>query len=106
MQRTIISHNTTTGEAEVKFEHAGVVYQDTFNLKLVIPGSEHIFNEMGIEFTKKHQLVALDKLTSKIESQIDQGIIKNIPSTEEVPYNPPPVITEEEITEENTDPNK
>lgn len=94
MQRTIISHDTATGEAEVKFEHNGVVYQDKFNLKMVVPGSEHIFSEMGIDFNKKHQLTALDKLTTKIESQIDQGIIKNIPETEVAEYTPAPEPTE------------
>jgi len=94
MQRTIISHDTATGEAEVKFEHNGVVYQDRFNLKMVVPGSEHIFSEMGIDFNKKHQLTALDKLTAKIEDHIDQGIIKNIPQADKVEYTPPPESSE------------
>jgi len=105
MKRTIVSHDTDTGIAVIKFEHNDVSYEDTFDLKKVIPGSDHILNEMGIEFTKKHQQTVIDKLTDKVQSHIEAGIITNPPAPEVAEYNPPPV-TEEEATEENTDPNK
>lgn len=89
MERTIISHDTKTALARIKFEHNGVTYEDDFNLKYVIPGSESILNEMGIEFTKKLQLTTIDKLTDKITKAIDEGIITNPPVTKTSEYTPP-----------------
>lgn len=106
MKHTVISHDHTTGIATIKFEHNDVVFEDTFNLKFVIPGSEGILKEMGIEFTKKHQLTVIDKLVDKITKQIDDGIIVNIPETGLSDYTAPPSFDEEEPTEENTDPEK
>ena len=86
MERTIISHDTSKATARIKFAHNDVVYEDTFNLKMVLPGSEQILSEMGIEFTKKHQMTIIDKLTAKVERLIESGEITNPPVTETVPY--------------------
>ena len=107
MERTVISHDTTTGKAEVKFEHNGVTLQQEFNLKLVVPGSVRIFDEMEIEFTESYQLKALDKLTDMVQKQIEEGVITNPPPVEQPEYTAPPeaaadphVASEEEPTEE------
>jgi hypothetical protein len=94
MKRTIVSHDTNTGIAIIKFEHNDVTFEDSFDLKKVIPGSEHILNEMGIEFTKKHQQTVIDKLTTTVQSHIEAGVIKNSPVPEVTEYTPPPVVEE------------
>ncbi len=79
MERALLFHDVETGLARVRFEHNGVTLEQNYNLKLVVPGSVNIFNEMGIEFDEEHQLKALDKLTEYIEFQIEDGTIKNPP---------------------------
>lgn len=73
MNVEVIEHNVQTGMAKVRFEYQGVVHEDSYNLKMVIPGSERIFNELGQEFTEEFQLKALDRLTGWIKNDIEAG---------------------------------
>lgn len=122
MKVTIVSHDNATGMARVKFEHKDVVHEDDYNLKLVIPGSTKIFDEMGMEFDETHQLRALDRLTATIEAQIDSGIITNPvnANANQPEYSEPPVqsvatdieesaeenVVEEPVVEEKTQPSR
>lgn len=106
MKTTIISHDKEKAVATIKFEHNDVTFEDTFDLKMIIPGSAHILNEMGIDFTEDHQTKVIEKLTAKVQSNIESGIITNAPPPPPVdeyvapPPPPPPTVTEEEtITE-------
>jgi hypothetical protein len=49
---------------------------------------------MGVDFTKAHQLKAIDKLEASIQLQIEQGVITNPPVEQDVEYTPPPTSTE------------
>lgn len=98
MERTVLSHDVGSGIALIRFVHNDVTIEQEFNLKLVVPGSQHIFEQMGIAFTEAHQLTALDKLTEILTFQIDSGAVTNPPGYEA----PIPVV--EEPTEENTNP--
>mgnify|MGYP007088359683 CR=1 FL=1 len=75
MQRTVISHDIEAATARVKFEHEGVIVEDTFDLAAVVPSTRHVFAQMGLEFDETHQLTALDRLEESIERQIDAGMI-------------------------------
>lgn len=94
MIRTIISHDVQTKKATVKFEHNDVVFEDTVDLTLVIPGSQMVLAQMGLEFNEEMQLRALDSYTHLIQTQIEAGIIKSPLPKEEPAPTPPPVEVE------------
>lgn len=79
MIRTILSHDTATTLARVRFEHAGVTLEQDIQCDMILPGTRKIFADFGVEFDEAKQLVALDKLTAQIERQIDAGEITNPP---------------------------
>lgn len=89
MERTIISHNTTTGIARIRFEHQGVTLEQNFSLKDVIPSSRYVFSQMGIEIDETYQLKALDALEASITLQIEEGVITNPPEPETPPAEEP-----------------
>jgi hypothetical protein len=94
MKKTIISHDTKAATARIKFEHNDVVHEADYNLKMIVPGTEYVFTQMGVDFTKAHQLKAIDKLEASIQLQIEQGVITNPPVEQDVEYTPPPTSTE------------
>lgn len=79
MNVEIISHDPSTGLAHIKFTHNNVVVEDTYNLRMVIPGSEKVLSSLGQDFTKELQLKALDNLTATMTSNIESGAITNLP---------------------------
>ena len=79
MIKTIISHDVENAIAVIRFEHMDVTYQDTFDLKLVIPSSERIFEELGMPFDAEVQGRVIDRLEVVITSQIESGAIRNPP---------------------------
>jgi hypothetical protein len=97
MKKTIISHDTKAALARIKFEHNDVVHEADYNLKMIVPGTEYVFDQMGVDFTKAHQLKAIDKLEATIQLQIEQGIITNPPIEENHDYTPPPTAVEESV---------
>lgn len=98
MITTIISHNVSTAKARIKFEHNGVVLENDFTLKDVIPGTKYIFEMMEIEFDEGYQLKAIEKLGESIQRQIEEGYIVNM---EPLQTDIPPV--EGPVTEESTE---
>lgn len=89
MERTIISHDTETGVARIRFEHNGVTVENDFNLIDVIPGTRMVFQSMGLEFDAETQERVIERLTAMIQQGIEEGAI----------LNPPPVEPAEEPTE-------
>ena len=104
MERKILTHDTKTGMATVRFSHGDVIVEHTLDLKMVVPGSAHAFEQMGIEFTKSHQLKALDAYTKTVTRYIEEGIITNPPEEKAPEYTAPPEPAPEtdgeEVTEE------
>lgn len=113
MERTVISHDIGLAKARIRFEHNDVVVEEDFDLANVVPSTKYVFEQMGMTFDEIYQSVAMDKLTTIIQSQIDQGLIKNPPPVETPPYTPPPEdedsseeeeeVVEEEPTESESD---
>lgn len=85
MERTIISHDEKTAVAVVRFEHNGVTLEEKFNLDMVIPGAAKVFADFGLPFDKAAQLRALDQLTTRIQTMIEDGAIVNKPAPPEHP---------------------
>jgi len=83
MIRTIVSHDTTTGKARVRFEHNGVTVEDNFDLIAVVPGTKFIFAAMEIDFTEQHQETALQRLEESIQRQIEEGVIVSPPAPQQ-----------------------
>lgn len=79
MERTIISHDEKTCIAVVRFEHNDVSVEETFNLDIVVPGAKKVFEDFGLTFDKAAQLRALDQLTTRIQTMIENGAIVNKP---------------------------
>jgi len=100
MIRTIISHDPVTGGARIRFEHAGVTVEDNFVLIDVVPGTKFVFQQMGLVFDEAYQDMAIERLTTSIESQIDGGAITNPPVTETPAYTPSPESEAESVETE------
>lgn len=81
MQVEILERNTEAGTATIRFSHNDVVHTNSYNLKLVVPGTERIFEQYGVVFDEAKQQIVIDKLTAQIEQEIDAGILQN-PSKE------------------------
>lgn len=96
MIRTILSHDTDKGIARIRFEHAGVTVEDTYVLINVVPSTKYVFEQMGLVFDESYQALAIERLTTSIESQIDSGGIQNPPAVEVPVYEAPPEPTEPE----------
>lgn len=82
MDYKVIAHDTKTAIATVEMSHNGVQLEHQIDLKMVIPGSMRVLEEMGIEFNKTHQLKALARYVETITLQIDQGVITNPPESD------------------------
>ena len=77
MQVDIISKNETTGDFRLKFSHNDVVHEQLYNLKMVVPGTDRLLKELGLEFDATMQQRVIDKLTAQVQREIEAGIIKN-----------------------------
>ena len=77
MQVEMLSWDKTTGKAQIKFSHNDVVHTDNYDLKLVVPGTERLLGELGVDFDETMQQRVIDKLTAQMQRDIEAGVIKN-----------------------------
>lgn len=84
MERTIISHDTETGVARIRFEHNGVTVENDYELIHVIPGTKLVFQSMGLEFDAETQDRVIERLTAMIQQGIEEGAILNPPPADPV----------------------
>lgn len=77
MQVEVLSWNKETGKARLKFSHNDVVHADSYDLKLVVPGTEKLLGELGVDFDETMQQRVIDKLTENVRLDIEAGRIKN-----------------------------
>jgi hypothetical protein len=77
MQVTILERNISNATARIKFEHNNVTHISTYNLDMVIPGTDLHFKKQGIPFDEAQQQTIIDKLTAQIQKEIEAGIIVN-----------------------------
>ena len=79
MKVTILERDVDAGTAKLKFEHNDVVFTQSYNLKLVVPGTDRVLAQLGLEFTEDMQQTVIDRLTTTVTREIDEGIIRNPP---------------------------
>lgn len=77
MNLEILERDIQAGTAKLRFSHNGVTHTDSYNLKLVVPGTERIFSEYDMAFDETMQQKVIDKLTAQIQREIEAGIIHN-----------------------------
>lgn len=77
MQVEVLSWNKETGKARLKFSHNDVVHADSYDLKLVVPGTERLLGELGVDFDETMQQRVIDKLTAQMQRDIEAGVVKN-----------------------------
>lgn len=74
----VLSHNTETFMAEIRFTHNGVVVQDTYNLLFVEPTMKATLERVGQPFSLQMQQETIDRLTAWIQRNIERGGLTNI----------------------------
>lgn len=79
MKVTVLERDVDVGTAKLKFEHNDVVFTQSYDLKLVVPGTDRVLAQLGLEFTEDMQQTVIDRLTATVTREIDEGIIRNPP---------------------------
>jgi hypothetical protein len=77
MEVTILERDIVKATAKMQFTHNGVTHVDNYSLKMIVPGTDRILDEYGLEFTEQLQQKAIDKITAVIQREIEGGILKN-----------------------------
>jgi len=77
MQVEILERDAVAGTAKIRFTHGGVTHTQSYDLKLVVPGTALTLETYGLQFTEAMQQTVIEKLTAQIQREIDAGIICN-----------------------------
>jgi hypothetical protein len=77
MQVDIIERNVQAGTIKIRFSHNDVVRTETYDLKLVVPGTDRILAEYGMAFDEAMQQKVIDKITAQVQREIEAGILRN-----------------------------
>jgi hypothetical protein len=77
MQVEILSHDTNTYMAKLRFTHNGVVVEDTYNLLLVEPTMQSTLIRTNSTFSVELQQSVIDTLTGWVKNGIEQGALVN-----------------------------
>lgn len=77
MNLEILERDTQAGTARLRFSHNGVTHTDSYNLKLVVPGTDRVLAEYGMSFDETMQQRVIQKLVEQIQRDIEAGIIHN-----------------------------
>jgi hypothetical protein len=77
MQVEILERNIAAGTIKLKFSHSGVVHTASYDLKLVVPGTDRVLAEYGLTFDETMQQRVIDKLTQQVQREIEAGILQN-----------------------------
>jgi hypothetical protein len=77
MQVTILERDIQAGTARIRFSHNGVTHTNSYDLRMVVPGTALVFAQYGVAFDEAKQQLVIDKLTAQIEREIEAGMIRN-----------------------------
>lgn len=77
MQVEILERNVQVGSIKLRFSHNGIVHTSTYDLKMVVPGTDRILAEYGMAFDETMQQKVIDKLTAQVQRDIEAGILHN-----------------------------
>jgi hypothetical protein len=88
MEMTIITHNTQTAKARIRFEHNDITVEQDFDLWSIVPGTRFVFPGMGLDFDEVAQEKVIQRLKTMITEQIESGAIQNPPQAPEAQPEP------------------
>lgn len=77
MNLEILERDIQAGTAKLRFSHNDVVHTGTYDLKMVVPGTDRVLAEYGMAFDEPMQQKVIDKLTAQIQREIEAGILHN-----------------------------
>jgi hypothetical protein len=77
MQVEILSHDTETYMAKLRFTHNDIVVEDTYNLLLVEPMMKSALKLTNSTFSAELQRSVIDTLSSWVKTNIEQGALTN-----------------------------
>ena len=77
MQVEILERNIEAGTVKMRFSHNGITHTQSYDLKLVVPGTDRVLAEYGMAFDEIMQQKVIDKMTAQVQRDIEAGIIHN-----------------------------
>jgi hypothetical protein len=77
MNLEILEHNVQTGTAKLRFSHNNITHTQSYDLKMVVPGTDRVLAEYGMAFDETMQQRVIQKLTEQVQRDIEAGIIHN-----------------------------
>jgi hypothetical protein len=91
--RTIVSHDTATGKARIRFSDGTITMEHDYDLIYVVPGTKQTLEKTNTPFDETMQQNVIDTLTRWKQAEFDNGIAQsNLDNTIEHPptWNQPP----------------
>jgi hypothetical protein len=78
--RTIVSHDTATGKARIRFSDGTITMEHDYDLIMVIPGTSHTLAKTNTPFDEAMQQNVIETLTSWVQRDFDNGVAQSNPS--------------------------
>lgn len=73
----ILERNIEAGTVKIRFSHNSITHTQSYDLKMVVPGTDRVLAEYGVPFDETMQQRVIDKLTSQVQRDIEAGILHN-----------------------------
>lgn len=73
MQREILYHDIENAIAIIRFTHNGISKSDKYSLIHVVPGTEKVYADLGMEFDEASQMRAIDYLEKNLIPMFESG---------------------------------
>ena len=77
MQVEVLERDIQAGTARIRFSHGDVTHTQSYNLKMVVPGTDRVFETYNIEFNEAMQDTVIARLTEQVQREIEAGITHN-----------------------------
>lgn len=77
MQVEVLERDIQAGTAKIRFSHGDVTHTQSYNLKMVVPGTDRVFETYNIEFNEAMQETVISRLAEQVKREIEAGITHN-----------------------------
>lgn len=77
MQVEVLERDIQAGTARIRFSHGDVTHTQSYNLKMVVPGTDRVLETYGMEFTEAMQETVIARLADQVKREIEAGITRN-----------------------------
>lgn len=91
MEREILYHDVENAIAIIRFTHNGISHSDKYRLIHLVPGTEKVYADLGMEFDEAAQIRAIDYLEKNLIPMFESGQIMGDPEGN-------PVVVAEPLT--------